>query len=78
MVPKTELAINYDDDIFPVSAVCTHCGEKMPKPAKGVKTAAEIILWFSVRFLEHKRVKHPTSRRSADEEIATDHECLID
>lgn len=79
MVPRTELAISYDDDMFPVSAACTHCGEKMPKPDAGLEFPADIILWFSVRFLEHKRLKHPTSRRSADEETATDHdECVID
>ena len=43
----------------------------MQKPAKDVKTAAEIILWFSVRFLEHKKLKHPTSRKSDDEKIAS-------
>jgi hypothetical protein len=72
MALRTELAISYDDDLFPVSAACTYCGEQMQKPAKVVKNAAEIILWFSVRFLEHKKLKHPTSRKSDDEEIASD------
>jgi hypothetical protein len=80
MAPRTELAISYDGDLFPISAACTYCGEQMPKLAKDAKTAAEIILWCSVRFPEHKNLKHPTSRKSDDEEMfATDHdECRID
>ena len=78
MALRTELTISYDDDFFPLSAICTYCGEQMPKP--DVKTAAEIILWFSVQFLEHKKLKHPTSRKNDDEEMfATDQdECRID
>jgi len=72
MAPRTELAISYDDDMLPVSARCTHCGERMPKPVEGLEFPADIVLWFSVRFLEHKRRKHPTSCKSDDEEIATD------
>jgi hypothetical protein len=71
MALRTELAIIYDDDMLPVSAACKHCGEGMPKPDAGFESAAEMILWFSVQFLEHKRHWHPTSRKS-DDEIATD------
>jgi len=77
MALRTELAISYDDDLLPVSAACTHCGEKMPKPVAGLDFPADIILWFSARFLEHKRLKHPTSRKSDDEEIETDIPCLL-
>ena len=66
MAFRTELAISYDEDMFPVSAKCTHCGEEMPLPGVG-QSAADIILSFSVQFLMHKRQKHPDSRKSDDE-----------
>jgi len=44
----------------------------MPKPAAGLEFSREIILWFSARFLEHKKLKHPTSRKTDDEETAPD------
>lgn len=70
MALRSELAIIYNDDMYPVSATCTHCGEKMQSPDARLEFAADIILWFSVQFLEHKKRKHPSSRRSDDEEIA--------
>jgi hypothetical protein len=71
MVLRTELAIVYNSDMFPVSASCTHCGEEMPKPDACLEFPADIVLWFSLQFLEHKRLKHPNSHRS-DEESAFD------
>lgn len=79
MALRTELVISYDYDMFPVSAACACCGEEMPKPPEDIEVRADIILWFSVRFLEHKGQKHPASRKSDDAEMfSTDEGCRID
>jgi hypothetical protein len=75
MALRTELAISYDEDMFPVSAACTYCGERMPKPVAGLRSRADIILWFAARFLEHKRLRHPTSHKSDNEAIGDQDSC---
>lgn len=66
---RTELAITYDAAMFPISARCTHCGVEIPLPESRLP-AAEIILWFSVRFLEHKKLEHPDTCRRVDDDDA--------
>jgi hypothetical protein len=42
----------------------------MPAPEPSLEFAPDLILWFSVKFLEHKNHEHPTLRNSDDEELA--------
>jgi hypothetical protein len=30
----------------------------MPRPPADIVNSADIILWFSVKFIEHRRLKH--------------------
>lgn len=63
---RTEIAISYNARMVPVSARCTHCGAKMPKSPSKTEFPADIALWFSLRIIEHKKLKHPNSRRIDD------------
>jgi len=56
MIP--ELIIRYDHQLRPASAECTSCGQHMPKPPSDLE-GSEIIVWFSGRFIEHRKEKHP-------------------
>ena len=55
---RTELSFDYDAEMHPVSATCTGCGQKMPKPPETLKDSAGIIMWLSRRYIEHKKQKH--------------------
>ena len=54
-----ELAIRYDHNLHPVAAYCSSCGLKMPTPPSDLHDSADIILWFSDHFIEHRKEKHP-------------------
>jgi len=54
----TELKINYDAEMNPASASCTACGEKMPLPPVDLKNSADVIVWFSGKYIEHRSLKH--------------------
>ncbi|MBS1806155.1 MAG: hypothetical protein JST28_22660 [Acidobacteria bacterium] len=56
---KTELVFSYDSMMRPTSAKCRLCGQMMPKPGTELNSSADIVLWVSERFLEHKRLEHP-------------------
>ena len=58
MPMKTELAFLYDGSMRPTSAKCRLCGEVMPKPDIELSSSADIVLWLSERFLEHKKLEH--------------------
>jgi hypothetical protein len=55
---RAESKIDYDQEMKPVSAMCTACREMMPKPPADIVNSADIILWFSFKFIEHRRLKH--------------------
>ena len=57
MIP--ELIIRYDHQLRPISAECISCGQHMPKPPSDLNDDSKIILWFSERFVEHRKEKHP-------------------
>lgn len=57
MIP--EVTIRYDYDLRPVSAQCSSCGQPMPKPPSDLHDTAALIMWFSDRFLEHRKLEHP-------------------
>jgi len=57
-MPKPELVIGYDEECRPVQAVCSACGEEMPKGEPRVTTTKEMITWFSSQFYFHVRRKH--------------------
>jgi hypothetical protein len=69
LMSRAELEIEYDQEMTPVSGMCTACREMMPKPPADIVNSADIILWFSVKFIEHRRLKHLRQR----EEIARGH-----
>ena len=58
MVP--ELAIRYDNNLRPTSAQCSTCGQHMPAPPSEVRDTADVLMWFSDQFVEHRTQKHPT------------------
>jgi hypothetical protein len=61
---RIELRFVYDENMRPIGATCSSCGEKMPKPDPALKDAAEIVMWFSERFLEHRNLlKHSQEDR---------------
>lgn len=39
----------------------------MPDPPKAIGMAADVVLWFSQQFLEHKKRKHPDSSKNTDD-----------
>jgi hypothetical protein len=57
-VMRTELRFAYDENMIQISATCTGRGEKMPTPPCTIKDSAEIVLWLSQRYLEHRKLKH--------------------
>jgi hypothetical protein len=63
---NSELVIRYDDQVRPVSAQCSGCGQQMPAPPPTLQDSADIIQWFSVQFIEHKKRNHPTPPYGAD------------
>jgi len=66
MMIRTELKIGYDNTMKPISATCIACGEKMPlPPAKlyNLNESADTIVWFSERYIEHRRLKHSQDDR---------------
>ena len=54
----SELAFQYDDRSFVVSATCIRCGQKMPPPSSNVRITRDRVLWFAQRFTEHKKLRH--------------------
>ena len=60
---RTELKVNYDAEMKPVSGSCTACGEKMPKSPADLQNPADIIVWLSGKYIEHKRAKHSQDER---------------
>ena len=55
---RTELKIEYDHTMMPVSATCSACSERMPQAPADLKTAADIIVWISGKYLDHRTMKH--------------------
>jgi hypothetical protein len=60
---KTELRFVYDENMRPISATCTGCAEQMPKPDPVLENAADIILFFSKEYIEHRKRKHAQDDR---------------
>lgn len=54
-----ELAIGYEGDGIPVSAVCLLCGEWMPEDHPLSLSDLEVISIFKEHFDAHVREKHP-------------------
>lgn len=69
MTIMSELAIVYDDSKLPMSATCTHCGKQMPAPENNLESPPDVVLWFSVKFLEHRNREHPTLRDGEEIEL---------
>jgi len=55
---KAELNIAYDNTMKPVSAMCTGCRETMPQPPVDLQQSADVIEWFSQKYIEHRNQKH--------------------
>lgn len=58
-----ELVIGYDEEYHPVSAVCSACGEEMPKGKPREATSGEMVEWFSAQFHFHVRRKHRDTQK---------------
>jgi hypothetical protein len=58
MMSRTELKFEYDDEAKPISATCTACGEKMPKPPRDLQNSADIIMWSAEKYIGHRNLKH--------------------
>jgi hypothetical protein len=63
MTSRTELNVEYDSEMRPVSATCTGCGEKMPQPPANLQKAADIIGWLSEKYVEHRKLKRSQDDR---------------
>jgi hypothetical protein len=55
---RTELNVEYDSEMRPISATCTRCREKMPTPPADLIDPADIIVWLSEKYVEHRKLKH--------------------
>ena len=60
---KSELKVEYDAEMKPVSATCGACGEKMPAPPADLLSSADIIMWWSGQYLDHRAKKHSHGAR---------------
>jgi hypothetical protein len=54
----SELIIGYDERSFPMSAICSNCGEFMPNSDPHFPTFKENIDWFKANFDQHMRRWH--------------------
>jgi len=57
---NSELVIRYDANLRPISAQCSLCGQQMPHLPSDLHDTPDCIIWFSDRFIEHKKSKHAT------------------
>jgi len=48
---RTELNLNFDAEMKPVSDSCTACGEKMSRSAADLRDSAEIIVSLSGKYI---------------------------
>jgi len=55
---RTELKVDYNKEMKPISARCTGCREPMPTPSPDLVNSADIIVWLSNQYIEHRRLKH--------------------
>ena len=60
---RTELKIEYDAEMKPISAMCAVCREQMPTPPEDLKDTAEIIIWLSLVYLQNQMQKHSNEER---------------
>jgi hypothetical protein len=56
-----ELIIGYDERSFPMSAICSNCGESMPNSEPMFPTFKENMIWFKAHFDQHLRRWHKVS-----------------
>ena len=55
---RTELRITYDGMMMPISGTCSGCGEMMPLPPANLQNSADVIVWLSGKYIEHRSLKH--------------------
>jgi len=63
---RTELSFTYDATMRPISALCSLCGQPIPSPPSNLSNVADIVMYMSLGFLEHKRLNHPTQPHAED------------
>jgi len=63
VMSRTELNVEYDSEMRPISATCTRCGGKMPQPPANLQNSADIIVWLSEKYIEHRKLKHSQDER---------------
>lgn len=58
MFIPTDLKVTYDGNMKPIRATCTGCGEKMPPPPPNLQKSADILMWLSEKYTEHRSLRH--------------------
>jgi len=58
---RPDLAFTYDRQGQPVAAKCSLCGTTMPSPPADLTLPADVIVWLSHRYIEHKAEMHTAS-----------------
>jgi len=59
----SELKIEYNDEMKPISATCTGCGEKMPPLPSDLQSPADAVVWLAEKYVEHRKLKHSQEER---------------
>lgn len=59
---RPDLEFTYDKQGQPVAAKCSLCGATMPMPPADLELPADVIVWLSRRYIEHKAEIHASSR----------------
>lgn len=55
---RPDLQFTYDGHGKPVAAKCSLCGLTMPLPPGDLDRPADVIVWLSRRYIEHKAEIH--------------------
>lgn len=60
---RSELKVDYDAEMNPVSASCNSCGERMPAPPEDLRNSSDIIAWFAGKYIDHRAQMHSQDDR---------------
>ena len=58
---RPELVISFDDNMFPVSGVCSVCHDSMPPKHTPASNSHDQIAYLSEQFKLHLEKKHSTA-----------------
>lgn len=66
---RPQLTFQYGHSMCPLSATCSVCGAVMPLPPANLTRPADIVMWLSRQFIEHKRETHSQLKSANNCEI---------